>query len=368
MKKICTICLIVLLAGFSVSTISTSQETSSQEQNIHGQLQRYLDDQVALLNIPGAVLHIDMPGQPPISLSSGVSDLALGTKLTPSDRFRIASITKTFTAAAILLLAEDGRLSLDDIVETWLPASVPNADTITLRHLLNHTSGIADFYQGERGIKLHVSENPLKIWTPDELIHVGVSMSPLHEPGQQWAYSNTAYVMLGQIIEKASGSSYESFLRRRILEPLDLHDTFVPTEAAIRKSHAHGYLDRNEDGSFEDVTPLHPSVIWSAGAMISTAPDLARWAKAMYSGELFNDDSMRAMFSFVNTTYGEIQYGLGIYKYREGIVGHDGDFMGYSSQIIYVSDAQISISVLTNSLPPHATDIAVGALQLLSGT
>jgi D-alanyl-D-alanine carboxypeptidase len=168
------------------------------------------------------------------------------------------------------------------------------------------------------------------------------------------------------IIEKASGASYRDFIHKRILEPLNLGDTCVPSDEAIPGNYAHGYIDTTEDGKLKDVTDLHPSVVWSAGSMVSTTKDLARWAKAIYGGELLSDDSMRKMFSFVDIGYEDIKYGLGVYKYQDGIVGHDGDFVGYSSQVVYVIDSKLTIVVLTNRLPPRATEIAIEVLQLLS--
>jgi len=368
LKSIMAACIVLTFFGCNPpEDENVKKEMSSHKKKFEVKLQQYLDNKIKTLKIPGVSLYIDIPGQLPVSISAGVSDKDAGTRLRPLDRFRIASVTKTFTAAAVLLSAEKGLLSLDDSVEKWLPGSVPNAKKITVRHLLQHTSGISDYYQGEKGIKKQVSSNPLKVWTPGELIEIGASMSPLSDPGQRWAYSNTGYVMLGLIIEKAWGTSYKNVIHSNLLEPLGLNDTYVPSDKVIPGSHAHGYADLSGDGVLEDVTDLEPSVIWSAGGMISNTKDLVCWAKALYGGNVLNEKSMKEMYSFTDTGYENIQYGFGVYKYpQEGIVGHDGDFMGFSSQMLYDINSKLAIAVLTNRLPPHATDIVIEVLQLLS--
>ncbi|MCP4346579.1 MAG: class A beta-lactamase-related serine hydrolase, partial [Desulfobacterales bacterium] len=306
------------------------------------QLQAALDTQVALQEIPGATLFVSDPDKGEWSLASGNAVLDPETAMNPTNRFRIGSITKTFTASAVLRLVDEGMLALDDPVEQYLPElEIPKDDIITIRHLLNHTSGLADYPHA-------LPYGPLHVYQPGELVQIGIEQAPdlLFEPGTGWFYSNTGYIVLAMIIESVTGSSYAAEIRQHFIEPFGLANTFVPEDESVPGNFAHGYLDLDEDGELDDVTYINPSYAWSAGNMISTADDLAHWARALYGGKVLSEASLAEMLDFSD----DPPYGLGVGYYGEVLgIGHTGGIAGYSSLMSFNPDTGVTVCVLINN-------------------
>ncbi|MCP4348775.1 MAG: serine hydrolase, partial [Desulfobacterales bacterium] len=316
------------------------------------QLQAALDTQVALQEIPGATLFVSDPDKGEWSLASGNAVLDPETAMNPTDRFRIGSTTKTFTASAILRLVDEGMLELDDPVEQYLPElEIPKDDIITIRHLLNHTSGLAGY-----------THTLPRVYQPEELVQSGIEQAPdlLFEPGTGWLYTNTNYIVLGMIIESVTGSSYAAEIRQHFIEPLGLANTFVPEDESIPGNHAHSYLDINGDGELDDVTYFNPSIAWSAGNMISTAEDLAHWTRALYGGKVLSKASLAEMLDFSDN-----RYGLGVIYDELLGVGHGGGIGGYNSIMVFNPDTGVTLCVLINKSSSHIPSIAHEALDIL---
>ena len=289
------------------------------------ELQRALDDLVAA-GVPGAVLLV-REGDRTIRLTSGSGNLKPKTPMRAGDRFRVGSITKTFVATVVLQLVGEKKLRLTDTIERWLPGVVPNGKRITVRHLLNHTSGLFD-YAGDRKWLEAAYRDPLRQWAPREIVAVATAHKPHFAPGAGWSYSNTNYFVVGLIVEAATGHKLESELRRRIFVPLRLQATSLDTVPRIAGPHAHGYFVR----PLEDVTVGSPSYVWAAGALVSTADDVARFFRALLGGRLLRPDLLRMMETTVVDTR-EFSYGLGLEKVptRCGVAwGHSGGSPGYS--------------------------------------
>jgi D-alanyl-D-alanine carboxypeptidase len=200
-----------------------------------------------------------------------------------TDRFRIGSVTETFVATVVLQLVGEGRFCLTDTIEDWLPGLVPNGQAITVRQLLNMTSGLFDYPNDPRIFAPFLQGDPAHAWAPRELVAVATSHAPLFALGTGYAYCNTYYVLLDLMIEATSGNPLNAELRQRILEPLRLRATTFATTPRIAGRHAHGYM-RIGQPSLEDVTALNPSWGWAAGAIVSTADDVARFALASGRG------------------------------------------------------------------------------------
>lgn len=217
--------------------------------------------------------------------AAGVANLSTKKPMETDFRFRIGSVTKTFTATVVLQLAGENRLNLDDSIEKWLPGFIQgngyNGKQITIRQILNHTSGIAE-YSRFKGADFMDTK---KSYTAEEIVKMGISLPPDFVPGKGWSYSNTGYVLLGILIEKLTGNSYAEEIENRIIEPLELSDTFLPGNSSVipGTKHARGYSQPDEASEIKDVTYYNPSAGSSAGDMISTADNLnkffflARW-------------------------------------------------------------------------------------------
>ena len=292
--------------------------------------------------------------------ASGVNNLETETVVTPSDRFPIGSITKTFTATTILQLAEKGKLSLEDTLGKWLPNianNIPNSNEITIRQILNGTSGIGDFL-GEEELSQDLLDNPSLIFQdrePEELVSY-VYDRPLFEGSRcyqqvQWCYPNTGYILAGLIIEEATGSNIAEEIREGILTPLGMNDTFFAEEEEIPGGYVSGYVNINNE--FDDITEYNLSLAWTAGGLVSNTQDLTRFAQGLFGGELLQPDSLAQMLTFVDGGEG-YRYGLGVIEVDTGLgtfLGHAGDIFGYNSDMWYLPETEVIYTNLQNTQP-----------------
>jgi D-alanyl-D-alanine carboxypeptidase len=300
----------------------------------------------------------------------GVADVRTGRPLRPRARLRIGSITKSFTAALALRLVGERRLRLTDTVGELLPGVLPAADRVTLRQLLNHTSGVPDDVASVLVEIFH--GDPLRRWTPAEMIGL-VRDEPLRfAPGAGWAYSNTDYVLAGLMIERVTGHRLARELELRILRPLRLHDTSFPMRAGGLG--ARGYsLELGPDGplpgALRDITRYSPSFGWASGNGISTARDVARFYRALLRGRLLRPRLLSAALDVVPTGRPGRGYGLGldVYETSHGtLVGHDGDVPGFSVKALSTRDGRRQAVVAANAKfgPPAVEEALDGALDV----
>ena len=245
----------LVAAGGSVATASPGAAPAKTVQ-----LQQALDAVVAA-GAPGAIV-LARDGDRTIRLASGYGNLAQRTPMRASDRFRIGSETKMFVATVVLQLVGDGKLSLGDTVERWLPVLVPNGGSITVRQLLNHTSGLFDYAEDKAFIEQ--IDNPRKRWAPRQLVELATAHRPLFAPGARHSYSNTGYILLGLIVEKATGNPLPAELQKRIFRPLRLHATSFPTTPRIAGRYSHGYT-RYRLPRLTDISVFSPSILGAAG-------------------------------------------------------------------------------------------------------
>lgn len=276
----------------------------------------------------------------------------------PSTPFVVGSITKTFVAAAVLQLAEEDVLSLDDHLGRWLPDH-PRGATVTLRHLLGHTSGEANYFT-HRDYESLVFGRPTHQWTSQEIL--ALVGKPRFAPGTDFQYSNTNFILLGLVLEAATGSSVEAVIRDRFLDPWDLRETWFQGEEVVPVTPAHAYLRQNGRWiSLDDGTAFRPhtsaaTVAWAAGAMISSARDLATWARALYGGHVLSDASLAEM-----VTFSEDDYGLGTRSYMMGgrpAWGHGGSLRGAEATMRYVPSLDAAVVVLWNRGRVETADLA----------
>ena len=331
-------------------------------------LQTLIDRQVKTENIPGIVLQISTPENTWVG-AAGVADLETKTPLKKSDRFRIGSITKTFVAVVMLQLYESREISLEDTIADWLPAEIseqiPNGEKITIRQLLNHTSGLDDF--GEDFFE-DFFERPDNNWTAQKVIEYLYGLEPLAAPGKEFYYSNSNYILLELIVEEVTGNSLAQELRDRIYRPLGLNNTFMEVKENIPGGFVSGYDDWDEDGTRENMTELEP---WGLGdgGMISTASDLATFLEGLFvKQQLLSPETLDEMLDFIEDDEGD-QYGLGISSIETDwgeAIGHSGSTGGFLSTMFYLPDRDIKVIVLTNSADAGSPDeIAEEAVEIV---
>jgi D-alanyl-D-alanine carboxypeptidase len=313
-------------------------------------LQKGLDDVVAI----GAVAEV-RDGGAVWRGSSGVAELGSSRKVPVAGRFRIGSITKTFVATVVLQLVAEKRIRLEDSVERWLPRVVPNGANITVRQLLNHTSGLYDF---KETLPMPPSAEfyalRYRTWTAPEQIERALANPPVFDkPGSQYDYSNTNYLLIGEIIEKVTGRTYAEEIERRLIRPLGLHGTSLPgTSPYIKGPHAHGYIPK--DGGQLDFTEMNPTLFGASGDMISTTRDLNRFFAALLGGQLLPAPLLDAMKT-PGTADGK--YGLGLAWHdtscKVRVYGNDGDALAYQAYSFSTEDTRRQVTV---AVTPHLPD------------
>ncbi|EML6322039.1 MULTISPECIES: serine hydrolase domain-containing protein [Bacillus] len=359
--------LALLIAGSSLLyTTPTSIVKAEPTQNIVGSLQtstqrnrtfvKQAMQDTLQLGYPG-ILAKTSQGRKTWGYAAGVADLRTKKPMKTDFRFRIGSVTKTFTATVILQLAGENRLNLDDSIEKWLPDVIQgngyDAKQITIRQMLNHTSGIAEYSRSKEAD----FTNTKRLYTAEELVKIGISAPPDFAPGKGWSYSNTGYVLLGMLIEKVTGNNYAEEIENRIIEPLELSNTFLPGNSSIipGNKHARGYVQQEEGSELKDVTYFNPSIASSAGDMISTADDLNKFFSYLLGGKLLKEKQLNQMFTTVPAGRGGINgYGLGIFEIKlpngVPIWGHTGGIPGFDTFVGGTHGGRHMLAVNLNSM------------------
>jgi D-alanyl-D-alanine carboxypeptidase len=279
----------------------------------------------------------------------GVADRATGARLSVADHVRIASITKTFTATAILLQVAQGKLSLEDTIDKWLP-TVPNANRITVRDLLAMRSGLYDFTAEPKFLR-DFTKNPLMKFDPQDVVKIEETHKPVAEPDTETKYTDSNYVLLGLILEKVSGETVEKNITKNVIGPLGLKHTSFPTTAAMPKPFSHGYFAGDEGNEkIRDYTAVNPKVAWTAGAMVSTLGDLRKYGRELATGALLPPSLQAERLKFGAIPNGEgpsVGYGLGILHVGNWL-GHDGAIFGFSTVTMYEPKSGTTVAATAN--------------------
>jgi D-alanyl-D-alanine carboxypeptidase len=299
------------------------------------------------LGVPAVQIAVTERGQIIYSEVFGVTDKQSGTAATPRSVLQIASLTKQFTAAAILRLAERGALTLDDRIEKHVPEFNPQGRTITLRRLLSHTSGL-------RRDWVPPGLDRTKLVTRQAVISA-LNTQPFEFPtGQKWSYSNAGFMLLGYAIESITGQSYADFIHQEFALPLGLIDTGVCGTSSLPLPEGYGLIS---SGQWIRLRSLHPTVVASSGGLCSTASDLARWSHLLASGRAMMPASYETMTTparFANGTVVPNRYAFGVLAQTyqgHPMVWHNGAIDGFQSYLLYLPDQEIAIAVITNAFP-----------------
>lgn len=340
------------LADFDLTQLQIEGGETNLPSDIQSQLSSFLASKVTP-QVPGATVRVTTPlGE--WTEATGTASIENDTTLEIGDRFEVGSITKTFTATTILQLGEEGLLSLEDTLTDWLPESatenVANSSEITIRQLLNHTSGVAEY---DTILLAQAQTNPSILsrdWQPEEIVELIAEAEPFFAPGESWEYSNTNYTLAGMIIEAATGNNLAAEMRSRIIEPLNLDNTFFAEEEEIPEGYVSGYLDFDGDEILDNVSITNLSWSWANGAIVSNTEDLTQYAQALYGGDLLSNAAKEEMYTLVDTGRG-YDYGLGMMSFETpdlGIVGHRGGTLGFNANMWYSIEDDFTYVDLAN--------------------
>jgi CubicO group peptidase (beta-lactamase class C family) len=307
--------------------------------------------------VPGASLLVVKDGKPLVRKGYGLAVVEDGTKATPATNYRLASVTKQFTAAAILLLAQDGRLTLDDPVRKWLPELPASDAAITLRQLLTHSSGLVDYED------LIPPGTTQQVSDADVLRMLSAAHANYFAPGTAYRYSNSGYVLLGLVIEKASGQSLPAFLHDRIFQPLGMDHTLLYEHGRGPEVTHRAYGYSEEGGHWLRTDQSVTSATRGDGGIYSSIDDLARWDAALYDDRLLSDASRKLAFSpHVKVTGEPYQawYGFG-WRITGDTLWHSGESIGFRNVIVRWPGQHLTVILLSNrnDPEPYRTALAI---------
>lgn len=313
---------------------------------------------------PGAAVLVKRDGRVVLRKGYGLADLELGVPIQPDMVFELGSVTKQFTAAAVLMLAEQGKLRLEDEVTKHLPDYPTYGARITIEHLLTHTSGIPSYTGLPEWQPLVRKDLPV-----EELIAVFKDKPLEFPPGEKWSYNNSAYVLLGAIVEKVSGKSYEDFVEQEVFAPLGMTRSRYGHREELVPGRVEGYQPHG-DGGYVPAPYLSMTHPYAAGSLISTVDDLARWDEGLAPGKLLSAASLERMFTAVPLNSGlSTRYGGG-WALSElagrRVIEHGGDIFGFTSWITRVPEEKLLVVVLSNNPPkrPNEPVLKVAAYAL----
>ena len=295
-------------------------------------------------NGPGAVFLVAKDGEPVYRKAYGKANLELNVDMTPNNVFQIGSMTKQFTAVGILILEEEGKLSLQDDIRAYISDFPVQGDSLTIRHLLNHTSGIKDFTKMKT-----IMQIARKDLSPKELIDFFKDEPVEFSPGEKFEYNNSGYVVLGYVIEQVSGMSYENFIEEKVFDKVGMADSRYASDRELVKKRAYGYHDR---GGYTNKMWVSLNIPYASGSLMSTVDDMLIWQNALNSEELLSHETLQKAFTpgtlanGENTTYG---FGWHLKEWDgEPVREHGGSIFGFKSMGVYLPDQDIYVVGFSN--------------------
>ena len=307
--------------------------------------------------VPGACVAVLQAGTAVVRRAYGLADVEERVAATPATNYRLASMTKQFTAAAILLLSEDGLLSIDDTARQWLPGLPRSANQVLIRHLLAHTAGLIDFEE------LIPKGTVAQLQDADVLALLEAQERNYFPSGTRFRYSNSGYILLALIVARASGGDFAAFLRRRIFQPLGMLCTVALQAGVSQVSHrAFGYVDLGFSWQRRDQNLT--SATLGDGGIYSSIDDLAKWDAALYDGRLLRPESLRQAFAVAaDSDDPAVRYGFG-WRLSGDAIWHSGESIGFRNVIVRYPSRRTTVVILTNrDYPePYATALAIAEI------
>ncbi len=351
-------CLRNAVVIFLVTQTVIFSQTVTPNSELYQRLQTALDSLQSVEGYTGLSAAVEFADGTCWQGTAGTANTSANTAVEPDMLFSAASITKTFTASLILQLMDQGLLGLDDTLSDWLPDYDNIDNSITIRQMLNHSSGLYEYSDNLNG-QLAVLMHPDQYWSPEEIL--SLVLEPYFEPGTDYHYSNTNYILLGMIACKAlQVDSLENEYTSRFFNTCGLPRTFLDVEQDIPDTCviANGYMDLNNDGVLDDLGAFPRTAIysaaWTAGAIVSTSRDLAHWGQCLYRGEILSPVLLDTMLNSrpIDAQSGLAEnYGLGVMLYTfnsHTFYGHTGHIPGYASQLVYSPEMDFSVCILNN--------------------
>lgn len=316
----------------------------SNAQDLNRKIDSLIQSEFKEPNGPGGVFLIAKKGKPVYEKTFGMANLELNAKLNTNSVFQIGSMTKQFTAIAILMLEEQGKLKISDPVAKYIP-SYPNGNNITIHNLLTHTSGIKDFTKMKS-----LQDIAQKEMTPEQMVDFFKNEPADFAPGEKFEYNNSGYVVLGYIIELVSGGTYEDFIKKNIFDKIGMTNSYYASDRKVIKNRAYGY--HKKSSGYVNKTVINFSVPFSSGSLMSTLDDMLKWQNALNQNLLLSSKEETKAFTKYKLNNGqEIEYGYGWHlKNINGIPTreHGGSIFGFKSMAVYIPSEDIYVLGFSN--------------------
>jgi D-alanyl-D-alanine carboxypeptidase len=345
---------VAAIAALMVGGAVGAPTATAEPIDLAAQLDEAIEQRVAQMGIPGAIVSMSIPGRIDYVKTVGVGDTATGVPMLLDDHTRIGSVTKTFTGTAVLQLVDQGRIRLSDPISRYVDG-VPSGDVITLDMLGRMRSGLPDFSETDAFMARAYGELPAGpdafATTPRQLIDWAFEQPMNFPPGSRYEYSNTNTVLLGLVVEKVTGMPLGDFFQQNIYGPLGLSNTSYPANGLLPGPYSHGY-NKAPDGQIIDTTLWNPSWADAAGKIVSTLADLQTWAAALGRGTLLRPDTQARRLSYGTTVVPGLDYGFAIFS-AQGWLGHNGDIPGYATVAVYLPERDATLVVIANSDVPE---------------
>jgi D-alanyl-D-alanine carboxypeptidase len=361
-----TILLSLVVFAFFVTSFAQKPVAVTGTNVLKKELQMKLDEWYKAGKFPGATLGVALADGESFGLAVGYSDRDAKTPMKPDDRMLAGSTGKTFAAATAMQLVKEGKISLDDKIENYLGKEpwfnrLPNAKDITIRMLMNHTSGLVR-YEFKQEFTDYLTAHPMKVWTPEERLAYLFDAKAPFEAGKGWDYSDTNYIVLGMIMERVTGKVFYDEARRRFIKKFKLNGT-IAQEGPVMPGVVQGYAGPSnpfggkdamiENGKFV----VNPQLEWTGGGWASTGHDLARWAKIIFEGKAYDPSLLPQVLEGVSAPMlgRDTKYGLCVIirNTPAGVsYGHSGFFPGYNTDMMYFPDHKIAVAVQINTSAP----------------
>jgi D-alanyl-D-alanine carboxypeptidase len=357
---------IILLLCLGFTALAQKPVTATGTNVLKKELQMKLDEWHKAGKFPGATLGVALADGESFGLAVGYSDRDAKTPMKPDDRMLAGSTGKTFAAATAMQLVKEGKIGLDDKIEKYLGKEpwfnrLPNAKDVTIRMLMNHTSGLVR-YEFKKEFTDYLTANPMKVWTPEERLAYLFDAKAPFEAGKGWDYSDTNYIVLGMIMERVMGKAFYDEARKRFIKKFKLNDT-IAQEGPVMPGVVQGYAGPSnpfggkdamiENGKFV----VNPQLEWTGGGWASTGHDLARWAKIIFEGKAYDPSLLPQVLDGVAAPMlgRDTKYGLCVIirNTPAGVsYGHSGFFPGYVTDMMYFPDKKIAVAVQVNTSVP----------------
>jgi CubicO group peptidase (beta-lactamase class C family) len=357
LAPIAVLFIIAIAPPVAAPVVAQAQTSTSGTEEISGKVDAYVAAEMRAEKIPGLALAIVRDGKTIKSLGYGLANLELDVPVKPETIFQTGSVGKQFTATAVMMLVEDGKIRLDDPIGRYLSGAPARWKNITVRNLLTHTSGIHDYETEALKKKGAAFINLRNDYTEDELFKKFSGLPLDFPPGSKWSYSNSGYVLLGILIHKVTGQFYGDVLQERIFRPLGMSYTRIISEADIIPNRAAGY--RLVNGGIKNQEWVSPMLNTTAdGALYTNIVDMARWDAALYTEKLLKKGSLDQMWAAVCLNDGKTaDYGFGwdvtsVNGHR--LIEHGGAWQGFTAQISRYVDDKFTVIVLTNLDSEHS--------------